>query len=126
MPNSAPCRIAWRQNIRHRRLACLFHILDKLSENQPLSVALTSGTKFGSACALCQGMMPQLTETLEHAARPQSSIEQARELLEALRAAYQSLPFAERSAVKSLIKQAQHKDLTREIDEERECFESLS
>ena len=70
--------------------------------------------------------MPQLTETLEHAARPQCSIEQARELLEALRTAYQSLPFEERSAIKSLIKQARHKDLMREIDEERECFESLS
>lgn len=71
-------------------------------------------------------MMPQLTEPLEQAARPQCTIEHARELLEALRAAYQSLPFAERSAVKSLVKQAQHKQMMREIDEERECFESLS
>jgi hypothetical protein len=71
-------------------------------------------------------MMPQLTEILEYAARPQCSIEQARELLEALQAAYQSLPFAERSAVKSLIGRVQRKQLMHEIDEERECFESLS
>ena len=70
--------------------------------------------------------MPQLTETLEHAAQPQCSIEQARELLVTLRAAYQSLCLAERSAVKSLIGQAQRKQLMQEIDEERECFESLS
>jgi hypothetical protein len=71
-------------------------------------------------------MMPQLTETLEHAARSQCSIEQARELLEALRAAYQSLYLAERGAVKDLIGQAQRKQRIQEIDEERECFESLS
>ena len=71
-------------------------------------------------------MMPQVTETLEHAARPQCSIEQARELLEALRAAYQSLPFAKRSAVKSLIGRVQREQLMQETDEERECFESLS
>ena len=70
--------------------------------------------------------MPQLTETPEHAARPQCSIEQARDLLEGLRASYQSLCPAERSAVKSLIGQAQRKQLMQEINEERECFESLS
>jgi len=71
-------------------------------------------------------MMPLLTKTLEHAARPQCSIEQARELLEALRRAYQSLCLAERGAVKGLIGQAQRKQLMQEIGEERECFESLS
>jgi hypothetical protein len=71
-------------------------------------------------------MMPQFTKTLEHAARPQCSIEQARELLEALRSVYQMLGSAERGAVKSLIGQAQRKQLMHEIDEERECFESLS
>ena len=90
------------------------------------SDALTSRAEFGSAYALCQGMMPQLTETLEHTARPQCSIEEARELLEALRAAYQSLGLAERSAVKGFIAQSQPKQRMQEIDEVRECFESLS
>jgi hypothetical protein len=71
-------------------------------------------------------MMPQLTETLEHAARQQCSIEQARELLEALCSSYQSLCLAERSAVKGLIGQAQRKQLRQEINGEKECFESLS
>jgi hypothetical protein len=71
-------------------------------------------------------MMPQLTESPEQAGRPQCSIEQARELLEALRVAYQSLPFAERSAVKSLVGQTRREQLMREIDEERECSESRS
>ena len=90
------------------------------------SDALIPRSDFGSACALCQGMMPQLTETLEHAARPQCSIEQARELLEALRSEYQSLSPVERNAVKGLIGQAQRKQLRQEINGERECFESLS
>jgi hypothetical protein len=71
-------------------------------------------------------MMPQLTETLEPTARPQCSIEQARELLEALRIAYQSLSFVECTAVKGMIGRAQRKQLMQEIDEERECFESAS
>jgi FixJ family two-component response regulator len=71
-------------------------------------------------------MMPQLTETLEHAARPHCSREQARELLEALRTAYQSLSLSERSVVKSMIGRAQREQLLQEIDEERECFESVS
>jgi FixJ family two-component response regulator len=71
-------------------------------------------------------MMPQLTQTLEHAARPQRSIEEARELLESLRAAYQSLSIAERGAVKGMIRRAQTKQLMQELDEERECFESVS
>jgi hypothetical protein len=87
---------------------------------------LPSPAAFGSACALCQGMMPQFTETLEHSTQPQCSIEQARELLEALRSRYQSLGPAERGAVKGLIGQAQRKQVTHEVAEERECFESLS
>ncbi len=75
---------------------------------------------------LSQGMVLQLTETLEHAARPRCSIEQARELLAMLSAGYQSLGLAERNAIKSLIEQARHKQLMQEVDEEKECFESLS
>jgi len=71
-------------------------------------------------------MMPQITETLKQAGRPQCSIDEARKLLEALRVAYQSLPFAERSAVKSWVGQTRREQLMREIDEERECSESLS
>lgn len=68
-------------------------------------------------------MMPQLIETLEPAARRHCSREQARELLEALRCAYQSLALPERSAVKSMIGQAQREQVGQEIDEERECSE---
>jgi hypothetical protein len=71
-------------------------------------------------------MMPQFTETLEDAPRPRCSNEQARELLEALRIAYQSLSLAERCAVKSMIGRAQRQQVTQEIDEETECFESVS
>jgi hypothetical protein len=71
-------------------------------------------------------MMPQFTETLEDAPRPHCSNQQARELLEALRIAYQSLSLAERGAVKSMIGRAQRQQVMQEIDEERECFESVS
>jgi len=71
-------------------------------------------------------MMPQLTKTLEHPARRQCSIDQARELLEALRIAYQFLSPTERSGAKGMIGRAQRVQLMQEIDEERECFESVS
>lgn len=70
--------------------------------------------------------MPQFTESLEHAPRPHCSSEQARELLEALRTAYQSLSLTERSLIKSVIGRAQQAQVTHEIHEERECFESVS
>lgn len=68
------------------------------------------------AGALCEDMMLQITETLEHVPRPLCSREQARELLELLRAAYQSLSLAERSLVKSVIGRAQHAQVAAEID----------
>jgi len=71
-------------------------------------------------------MVPQLIETLEHTPRPHCSRERARALLEALRAAYQSLSLAERGLVKSMIGRAQCEHVMQEIDEERECFESVS
>ena len=71
-------------------------------------------------------MMPQFTETLEHAPRRHCSIEQTRQLLESLRTAYQSLSLAERSVIQSMIRQAQREQLMQDIDEERECFESAS
>ena len=87
---------------------------------------MPSPLKFGMAGALYQDMMPQFTETLEDAPRPHCSIEQARELLEALRAVYQSLSLAERSLVKTMIGRAQREQVIQEIDEEKECFESAS
>jgi hypothetical protein len=71
-------------------------------------------------------MMPQFIETLEAGPKPHCSNEQARQLLEALRIAYQSLSLAERCAVKSMVGRAQREQLMQEIDEERECFESVS
>jgi hypothetical protein len=70
-------------------------------------------------------MMPQLLETLKPADGRHCSREQARKLLEALRSAYQSLPFAERSLVKSVIEREQQEQAMQEIHEERECFESV-
>jgi len=81
--------------------------------------------RFGRACALYQAMMPQLIETLEPAARRHCSPEEARELLEALRSAYQTLSFAERSLVKNMIGQEQRQQEMQEIYEERECSESV-
>ena len=60
--------------------------------------------------------MPQLLETLEQTSRPQCTREQARELLEALHAAYQSLPYTERCLVRSMIGRAQHAQVMQEID----------
>jgi hypothetical protein len=68
-------------------------------------------------------MIPQLTETLEQAPRRHCSSEQARELLEGLRAGYQSLSLVDRSLIRSMVVRALREQLTQEIDEERECFE---
>jgi hypothetical protein len=70
-------------------------------------------------------MMPQLIKTLERTPRPQCTREQARELLESLRNAYQSLSLAERSLVKGVIGRAWHTQVMQE-SQERECFESVS
>ena len=103
----------------------LFILQTKVQESVTSHVP-TSPTEFGRACALSQGMMLQLTETLERAPEPHCSREQARELLEALRTAYESLSFAERSLVKNMIGRVQHEHAMQEADEERECFESVS
>jgi hypothetical protein len=70
--------------------------------------------------------MPSLTETIEAAHGSHCTWEQARELLEALRAAYQSLSPAERGLVKNLVLQVGRKQLTQEMEGEKGCFESLS
>ena len=68
--------------------------------------------------------MPQLIETLGQTPRPQCTREQARELLETLRTAYQSLSVAERSLVKGVIGRARHTQVMQE-SQETECFESV-
>ena len=79
------------------------------------STASFGQIEFGKAGALYQDMMPQTITTVEHSTGPHCTREQARELLEALRAAYQSLPFAQRSLVKNLIGQVQRAEATLEI-----------
>jgi hypothetical protein len=71
-------------------------------------------------------MMPQLIQTLEGKPRPACTREQARELLEQLRAAYQGLSSAERNLVKGSIWQAQRAQAIAEADTENECCESVS
>lgn len=68
------------------------------------------------AAALCNDMMPQAITTVEHSAGPHCTREQARELLEALHAAYQSLSFAERTLLKSVIQKAERTQAVLEID----------
>jgi hypothetical protein len=61
-------------------------------------------------------MMPQLIEILECTPGPRCTREQARELLEGLRAAYRSLLPAERALVKSVVWQAGRTRVAQEID----------
>ena len=60
--------------------------------------------------------MPQMTMTTEHTAGPLCTREQAREMLEGLRDAYQSLSFAERGLVKIVIGQAERAQALLEIE----------
>jgi hypothetical protein len=72
-------------------------------------------------------MMPQLIETHDEGKPgPACTREQARELLEGLRAAYQSLPLADRSLIKGLIHQTRRAQGLTEMDQENECCESVS
>ena len=71
-------------------------------------------------------MMPQLIETLEGRPGPACTREQARELLEGLRAAYESLSLAAHSLIKGLSRQAQRAQALAEMNRENECSESLS
>jgi hypothetical protein len=71
-------------------------------------------------------MMPQFIQTLKENPRPACTREQARELLEQLRAAYQDLSSAERNLVKGSIWQAQRAQAIAEADRENECCESVS
>jgi hypothetical protein len=77
---------------------------------------LFDAAQFGKAGALYPDMMPQLIETFEGSRGPQCTRQQARELLEGLRAAYQSLSLAERSLVKSVVGHMQRAQLIQEID----------
>lgn len=79
---------------------------------------------FGTPSALCQSMMPELMETFESGPRQHCMIEQARELLEGLRAAYNSLPLRERTLFRNIVCHARQAQLLQETDQEKECFES--
>ena len=70
-------------------------------------------------------MMPTLIETLERGHGPHCSREHAAQLLEGLRSAYQSLPWAERSFVKNMVLQLERVQVAQEIDQENGCFESV-
>ena len=61
-------------------------------------------------------MMPQLIETFEIIPGPHCTSEQARELLEALRSAYQSLLPVERTFVRCVVSQVERQQLLRDID----------
>jgi predicted trehalose synthase len=104
-----------RKDVRHFGTQAFAPIAEKLSQISELP-GTPHESEFGMVGALCQNMMPQLIETLEHDHRPHCSREQARELLEALRAAYRALPSAERTFVKSVIGRAQHAQAMQDID----------
>jgi hypothetical protein len=61
-------------------------------------------------------MMPQSITPVEYSTRPHCTREQARELLQALQAAYRSLSFAERSLIKSVIDQTWRAQTMLEFD----------
>jgi hypothetical protein len=100
--------------------------LKQYSNKSATSLAYAGFSWFGRTDALCEDMMPQFIETLEGSPRPACTRVQARELLEGLRAAYQSLSPAERGLVKDLIGQAHRASDIAEVDRESECCESVS
>ena len=71
---------------------------------------------FGRAYALCQTMMQTLIETHEQALGPLCTREEARELLESLRAAYQKLPLPERILVKTAVSQLARAQSAQEME----------
>ena len=60
--------------------------------------------------------MPQLIETLERTPGPYFTRDQARELLEGLRAAYLSLSLGERALIKSAVLQMGRAQVMKEMD----------
>jgi len=80
---------------------------------------------FGTVDALCQGMMPTYTATIERerGLGPHCSREEAARLLGSLRAAYQSLSRAEKDLVKSVLWQQERVRAAQEMDWENECCE---
>jgi hypothetical protein len=67
--------------------------------------------------------MTRTAETSETSCRQCCTREQARELLEGLRDAYNALSSANRALVKSIIADSARKHSLREAYEEKECFE---
>jgi hypothetical protein len=80
------------------------------------------GDDFGTAHALCQGMLNGTTQTKATSHPRFRTREEVRELLEGLRAAYQSLSPSNRAAVKSAIEDSRPVEGTYE-SEEKQCFE---
>ena len=69
--------------------------------------------------------MPSLIEIPKRVPMPQCTRTEAAQLLGALRAAYQSLSFAERSLVKSLMASEERVHFMQDQHEEKECFVSV-
>jgi hypothetical protein len=63
-------------------------------------------------------MMPTLIETSERGYQPHCTRKQARELLEALRAAYQSLSLPGRTLFKGAISRLAREQFIQELDQE--------
>ena len=68
--------------------------------------------------------MQQLIETRESTLMPTRTRAEARELLEGLRAAYQSLSAADRTLVQSMVRQMERAQTMQELQQEKQCFES--
>lgn len=68
-------------------------------------------------------MMPTMIEKIEYSHPPHHTPEQARQLLEELRAAYQSLPMGDRSVFKNAISQMGRDQFAQEqAEQEWQCF----
>jgi hypothetical protein len=72
--------------------------------------------QFGTAAALCQSMMPCLIESAKQPLTPHITRAQAKELLEQLRAAYQSLSLSERGFIKAVVQQMGRAQLLQKVD----------
>jgi len=115
VPNWARCRVVGPENFWHLATS-QFCSESRIPEKSATWVVVPDACRFGKAGALLRGMMPQLTETLESNPRPYCTREQARELLEGLRAAYQSLSLAERLLAKSFVSQMRRAQEQQETD----------
>jgi len=79
---------------------------------------------FGSTCAFHQDMMLHRSEQQDPARRQNCTIEQARQLLEELRAGYRTLSTSDRDYIKHTISAVERARVTTARDEGKQCFES--